>query len=640
MRWRSDEAVHIGKRISILLRTMILIVFLIPISVFGAKEDITFPAKFIRVNSASEINDDDILLIGAFSNDGNFWLMSSEMQGTDWLMASESKFTDLQTCEDNTCCWQLKRQQDSSFKIYSVAMDEYIFVKDNEKVPLNLHKDKGTKWTLNFTSSGCCSLQNCTIEKRFLSLATDATIRFGNYTVFGADNDVNLYLFRLAKTLIDIPGEAILPDDAARVSLLAGEFLSGKDLKKNKLNDFLLCDGRVADDENLGTWTCRYVSADGDRFELERDGKYLDYSLQNGNKHVQWQIRNGYISTTEEQPRHLVYMNGFSLHASDETINAENVVFMPVSAKPNVDFDAERRCKSLRGGWSARRLASLDWEDVLSLDLTGISLPVNSLPFSARPDDANTVVYVKAGETDFVPESWDLVVGCDDEKAVLLRPAELKDKQAFDLMRPVTVEEGTLTYEREAFADGTWETLYVPFDADIPQGFVVEAFEGLARPSGELRFAAIGHIPANTPLIIRYTGRAETGKVGFRIENRSGTVGMQDLENSIFVGTYVPKAVETDGAGVYLLDGKDFVQGAVGSTLQPFRAYMRPDVQSGRLSISHPTTDISLSVDTGYARNVPCYTIDGRKVCDDLRLSMLHSLPHGIYIVGDRKIMK
>lgn len=72
MRWRSDEAVHIGKRISILLRTMILIVFLIPISVFGAKEDITFPAKFIRVNSASEINDDDILLIGAFSNDGNF----------------------------------------------------------------------------------------------------------------------------------------------------------------------------------------------------------------------------------------------------------------------------------------------------------------------------------------------------------------------------------------------------------------------------------------------------------------------------------------------------------------------------------------------------------------------------------------
>lgn len=629
---------HIGKKTSMLLHALLLLAVLGPMSAFGAN-GVSLPAKFVRVYSADEITDETLLLIGAFTSDGAFNFLTSDMQGENWLKAEETTFGELLTISNAACCWQLKQQDDGSYRLYSVSADAYVYVPKADKVPVEVQSGKAARWTLQAKTNGIFSLQNQAAGNRFLSISTDVNKRFGNYTAVGADN-IDLYIYKQAKTTVDLPGEAVLPADGAAVALLGGEALFGADAEAKGLSRFLLCDGSIAADETLGTLTCRHLSSEEKRFELEKDGKYLDYSLQYSAEHTSWQILNGYISTMEVTPRHLVYADRFVLADAEQAVQASCAVFMPVGEEPTADYDTANRCKSLRGSWSAQRLAALDWEEALALDLTRISLPLCPLPFVHRPAGSNTIIYINNAEADVVPAQWDFVVGCGATEAVLLNEVVLKDKAGFNPVRSFMAGEGTLAYEREACSDGSWETLYVPFDADLPEGFVAESFEGLVRATGELRFAETDYIPANTPLIVHHTGYSGTEKVMLRIWNRSGEVGLPETESSIFTGTYVFRTLGDGDTGIYLLDGEDFVRGKAGSTLPPFRAYMHPELQSGRLTVSHPATAISLTVGTESMERQPCYTLDGTKVCDELTDKILNSLPHGFYIAGGRKFMK
>lgn len=629
---------HIGKKTSMLLHALLLLAVLGPMSAFGAN-GVSLPAKFVRAYSADEITDETLLLIGAFTSDGVFNFLTSDMQGENWLKAEETTFGELLTISNAACCWQLKQQDDGSYRFYSVSADSYVYVPKNNDTSLKLQSGKAARWMLQSKADGIFSLQNQAESKRFLGIYKLINKTFGNYTAVGADN-IDLYIYKQAKTTVDLPGEAVLPADGAAVALLGGEALFGADAEAKGLSRFLLCDGSIAADETLGTLTCRHLSSEEKSFELEKDGKYLDYSLQYSAEHTSWQILNGYISTMEVTPRHLVYADRFVLADAEQAVQASCAVFMPVGEEPTADYDAANRCKSLRGSWSAQRLAALDWEEALSLDLTRISLPLCPLPFVHRPAGSNTIIYINNAEADVVPEQWDFVVGCGATEAVLLNEVVLKDKAGFNPVRSFMAGEGTLAYEREACSDGSWETLYVPFDADLPEGFVAESFEGLVRATGELRFAETDYIPANTPLIVHHTGYSGTEKVMLRIWNRSGKVGLPETESSIFTGTYVFRTLDDGDTGIYLLDGEDFVRGKAGSTLPPFRAYMHPELQSGRLTVSHPATAISLTVGTESMERQPCYTLDGTKVCDELTDKILKSLPHGFYIAGGRKFMK
>lgn len=621
-----------------MLHALLLLAVLVPMSASSTNE-VSVPAKFVRVHSADEITDETLLLIGSFTIDGAFNLMSSDIRDEKWLKAEDTVFKEFLTISNPACCWQLKRYDDGSYRLYSVSADAYVYVPNANKVPVELQAGKAARWTLLEKANGIFSLQNQAESKRFLGIYELENKYFGNYTAAGADN-IDLYFYKQAKTTVDLPGEAVLPADGAAVALLGGEALLGADAEAKELSRFLLCDGSIAADESLGTLTCRHLSSEEKRFELEKDGKYLDYSLQYGAAHTPWQILNGYISTTETTPRHLVYADRFVLADAEQAVQALCAVFMPVGEEPTADYDAANRCKSLRGGWSAQRLAGLDWEEALSLDLTRISLPLCPLPFTNRPAGSNTVIYIDEADADAVPVQWDFVVSCGDKEAVLLDAAVLTDKAGFNPVRSFMAGEGRLVYEREAFSDGSWETLYVPFDADLPEGFVVESFEGLVRATGELRFAEADYIPANTPLIMRYAGNSGTEKVSFRIQNRGGEVTLPETESSIFAGVYLPKTLTAGDTGIYLLDGEFFVLGKAGSLLPPFRAYMYPGQQSGRLTISHPATSVSLPDYTERRRQTPCYTLDGTKVCDNLTDKVLQSLPSGFYIAGGRKFLK
>lgn len=615
--------------------------------------EITLPATFLRVTSVEEIANDDVLLIGAYTVKEEFHLMSSdEIIGSDkktpsWLQAYPIEYSDIFSMDDVRFFWQMKQQPDGSWQLYSLASEKYIHAPNDKEVPIRLSNSTKTCWELKLSSDKKnFILQNKNVPSnatsRYLSIYSLDPIRFGNYTETGADN-IDLYLFKLAKILEEVPGTAVLPENNSRVTLTSGKFVSAKDWSSIPSADVLLADGTIACDDNLGIWTCHYKDESGTRFVLENNEKYLNNALELATEPTEWQISHGYISTTEAHPRYLVFKERFCLLPFDEPSGAASASFSTVSPPSHIETVPAEGVKKLSGGWSAKRLASVDWQDVCSLDLTEAILPAAPLPFSSRPADTNTIIYVKADDAPLVPEDWEFVAACSEETATLLTAGSLKDGQPFRLLYPIETEESLLTYERNAYANGCWETLFVPFDADIPDDFMVEALNYFDPKTEKLNFAEQTYIPANTPLIIRYIGEMPTTeRISFRLENRSGRLEVNKNADDIFAGTYLPMQISGDDAAIYMLDGSNFVRTSSGSHLMPFRAYLKLfETDKACLSVSH--SDVAhTSVAPTAPHDYPdaCYTLDGRKVCDRPTGEIFRTLPSGIYITKGRKTMK
>lgn len=624
--------------------------FFMPIPTLWA--EVVLPANFVRITSVEEISEDDVLLIGAYTSKDGFHLMSSdEIIGSgkktpSWLQAYPFEYQDVIVGHDMDFLWQLKLLENGSWQIYSLATEKYIQAIDDNDVPIQLAKSTKTCWSLIASDKDGFMLQNKNTPTRnaptrYLSISTPDPVRFGNYTSSGAD-DTKLYFFKMAKSLANIPGTAILPDNESKITMISGNFVSAKDWFACPSADVLLSDGTIAYDEEIGIWTCHYTAEYGTRFVLENDGKYLNYSLEYSTEPKEWQISNGYLSTTEVEPRYMAFTNRFCLLHPDEPTSAVGASFLPVGKNPKIEFNSDEGIKKLSGGWSAKRLAKVEWQGVCSLDLTEATLPATPTPFLSRSKETNTVIYVKAEDSALIPDDWDFVVACSMETGVLLTTGSLKDEKPFRLLYPVEIEEKLLSYERSAYTDGCWETLFVPFDADIPENFVVEAFDGFDRRTEQLCFTEQTYIPANTPLIMRYTGPSSSEeRTLFHIENRSGQLEISPMDNGIFTGVYLPKQVDEGNWGIYLLDGNNFVRAAQGSRLLPFRAYMRPESNKACLLVSHPeVAHLSGALQYPQDVSVPCYTLDGRKVSGRVTDGLFRCLPSGVYIVGGRKIVK
>lgn len=230
---------------------------------------------------------------------------------------------------------------------------------------------------------------------------------------------------------------------------------------------------------------------------------------------------------------------------------------------------------------TADELAAKDLGGVTCLDLSGISLPEGATAFRHTPVEPNLLIYVRSEDAGRVPEAWRFAVArAENGEARLLHSFELTDGAPLFIPFPFAVSTGQLRYTRRLIADGNWQTLCLPFDADAVEGQgPFEAGKALGMDGAALAFGETQTISGGAAHILRTVGTAATdGRLTVTFSSKACTVAptLGYLYQGIWGTNYRQMSVSDAGESIYLLtaDGSTFAHAAAGSTLAPFRCYL------------------------------------------------------------------
>lgn len=230
---------------------------------------------------------------------------------------------------------------------------------------------------------------------------------------------------------------------------------------------------------------------------------------------------------------------------------------------------------------TADELAAKDLGGVTCIDLTGISLPEGATAFRHTPVEPNLLIYVRSEDANRVPEAWRFAVArAENGEARLLHSFDLTDGAPLFIPFPFAVSTGQLRYTRRLIADGNWQTLCLPFDADAVEGQgLFEAGKALGMDGEALAFGETQTITGGAAHILRTVGTAATdGRFTVTFSSKACTVAptLGYLYQGIWGTNYRQMAVADANESIYLLtaDGSTFAHAAAGSTLAPFRCYL------------------------------------------------------------------
>ena len=230
---------------------------------------------------------------------------------------------------------------------------------------------------------------------------------------------------------------------------------------------------------------------------------------------------------------------------------------------------------------TADELAAKDLGGVTCLDLSGISLPEGATAFRHTPVEPNLLIYVRSEDANRVPEAWRFAVArAENGEARLLHSFELTDGAPLFIPFPFAVSTGQLRYTRRLIADGNWQTLCLPFDADAVEGQgLFEAGKALGMDGAALAFGETQTISGGAAHILRTVGTAATdGRLTVTFSSKACTVAptLGYLYQGIWGTNYRQMSVSDANESIYLLtaDGSTFAHAAAGSTLAPFRCYL------------------------------------------------------------------
>lgn len=230
---------------------------------------------------------------------------------------------------------------------------------------------------------------------------------------------------------------------------------------------------------------------------------------------------------------------------------------------------------------TAVELAAIDLGGVTCLDLSGISLPEGATAFRHTPVEPNLLIYVRSEDAGRVPESWRFAVArAENGDARLLHSFELTDSAPLFIPFPFAVSTGQLRYTRRLIADGNWQTLCLPFDADAVEGLgQFEAGKALGMDGEALAFGETQTISGGAAHILRTVGTAPAdGRLAVAFSSRACTASptLGHLYQGVWGTNYRQMAVADANESIYLLtaDGSTFAHAAAGSTLSPFRCYL------------------------------------------------------------------
>ena len=159
----------------------------------------------------------------------------------------------------------------------------------------------------------------------------------------------------------------------------------------------------------------------------------------------------------------------------------------------------------------------------------------------------------------------------------------------------ITADGIECSYTRQAYMDGGFESIVLPFDADITDmkgaGFVFEKLETITETS--IRFVELEegeNLKAGVAYIFRYTGVPSDGTVELTFKGNSTQVNDAVVSNNGWTGTF--NAMDGNQiAGKYILNPKgDMMQRAgSGASLSPYHAYLElpAGMNMSRMKVIH-----------------------------------------------------
>ena len=159
----------------------------------------------------------------------------------------------------------------------------------------------------------------------------------------------------------------------------------------------------------------------------------------------------------------------------------------------------------------------------------------------------------------------------------------------------ITADGIECSYTRQAYLDGGFESIVLPFDADITdmkgEGFVFEKLETITETS--IRFVELEegeNLKAGVAYIFRYTGVPSDGRFELTFKGNSTQVNDAVVNNNGLTGTF--NAMDGNQiAGKYILNIKgDMMQKAgSGASLSPYHAYFElpAGMNMSRMKVIH-----------------------------------------------------
>ena len=201
----------------------------------------------------------------------------------------------------------------------------------------------------------------------------------------------------------------------------------------------------------------------------------------------------------------------------------------------------------------------------------------------------------------------------------------------------ITADGIACSYIRNAYLDGGYESIVLPFDADINEikaaGFVFEKFEGFGENTIKfVELAGDENLKAGVPYLFRYTREPSDGRmeIGFtaNVQQATGEVATQEG----WTGTF--KAMDGSAiAGKYILNvkGDKMQKAGSGASLAPYHCYLElpAGTDAASLSVSHRGNTTGIN-------NIQ--ELDSEEIFD-LYGRKLNEIPHnGIIIKNNKKI--
>ena len=201
----------------------------------------------------------------------------------------------------------------------------------------------------------------------------------------------------------------------------------------------------------------------------------------------------------------------------------------------------------------------------------------------------------------------------------------------------ITADGIACSYTRNAYLDGGYETIVLPFDADINEikaaGFVFEKFEGFGENT--IKFVELEddeNLKAGIPYLFRYAGEPSDGRMEIEftanVQQATGEIATQDGWSGTF------KAMDGSAiAGKYILNvkGDKMQKAGSGASLAPYHCYLElpAGTDAASLSVSHRGNTTGIN-------NIQ--EIDSEEIFD-LYGRKLNEIPHnGIIIKNNKKI--
>lgn len=159
----------------------------------------------------------------------------------------------------------------------------------------------------------------------------------------------------------------------------------------------------------------------------------------------------------------------------------------------------------------------------------------------------------------------------------------------------ITADGIVCRYTRNAYLDGGYETIVLPFDADISEikalGFVFEKFEGIG--DNTIKFVELDegeNLQAGVPYLFRYSGTPSKDRMEIVFSGSPQQVNDAIETNEGWTGTFKRMAGK-EIAGKYILNisGDKMQKAGSGASLPPYHAYLElpAEVNIMALSVSH-----------------------------------------------------